>query len=180
MACNINRINKLEPSALDIWSSTLARTRVPLWVSTGAGSWAPRGRREAMRSLGGEAAARGLRRKRLLGADRAPTLAHHAARLARCSLALDGRRWGAHTTALDALYAGVGVLSVQGEALASRAAHSLTHAAGAPSLSAHSLREHSDIGVALLTLDGRPRGGTWHRQRRLPVAVEVRELLNEL
>ena len=47
-----------------------------------------------------------------------PLAAAHAARIGRCNLALDARRWGAHTTALDALWAGVGTLSVPRETLA--------------------------------------------------------------
>ena len=105
---------------------------------------------------------------------RAPTFTEHSARIARCALVLDGRRWGAHTTALDALYAGAGVLSVRGEALASRAAHSITHAAGAPLLATHSLREHSDVGVALLAMTVARRGdGGWRQRRRLAVPLEV-------
>ena len=103
--------------------------------------------------------------------------AAHAARIRRCTLALDARRWGAHTTALDALWAGVGTLSVlhethaclaggalackcssrrlrfspqvPGETLASRAAHSIHSAIGAVQLSAASLRASSDLATAL-------------------------------
>ena len=45
--------------------------------------------------------------------------------LRRGAGAFDSRRWGAHTTAVDALAVGVGVLTAPGAALASRAAHSL-------------------------------------------------------
>ena len=101
-----------------------------------------------------------------------PLAAAHAARIGRCNLALDARRWGAHTTALDALWAGVGTLSVPretrgalackcssrrlrfspqvpGETLASRAALSIHSAIGAALLSAASLRAGSDLAAAL-------------------------------
>ena len=96
-----------------------------------------------------------MRTSRLLTAARAPSLAEHLERVGSgCALALDGRRWGAHTTALDALHVAVGVLSAPGEALATRAAHSLSHAAGAPPLSAHSLREYADTASTLLARRG--------------------------
>ena len=89
----------------------------------------------------------------LLSAPRARTAEAHLARVKRCALAMDARRWGAHATAVDALWAGVGLLTSPGETLASRATHSLTHAVDLAPLSVHSLREYADLAHALL----RPR-----------------------
>ena len=180
IACSLNRVNKLEPSILDVWSSALRRARIPIWLHTGAGAWTARGRREANNALRGEAMARGMSRDQLLFASRSPSFSGHMKRVERCALALDGRRWGAHTTALDALAVGVGVLSTPGEALAARASHSLAHAIGAPTLSSHSLREHSDLAHELLAThapDGRARYDELRamrsRHRLRPVPVEA-------
>ena len=175
IACSLNRVNKLDPSALDAWTSGLLRSHARLWVHTGAGQWTPRGRKEASSALRGEAAARGLARRHLLTAPRASTAERHMARVSRCALAFDSRRWGAHTTAVDALVTAVGVLSAPGEALATRASHSLLHAVGAPPLSSHSLREYSDLSAALLARGQQRSDHLWRpsRGRTRSVALEV-------
>ena len=64
-----------------------------------------------------------------------------------CALALDTRRWGAHVTALDALWAGAPLLSAPGEALASRASHSLLHSVGMPKNLRHILEGGPPEGI---------------------------------
>ena len=172
MACSINRLNKLEPTSLDTWSSALRRSTAPLWVATGAGHWVRRGRRGAQRALRDEMAARGLRRQALVYSDRSPSAAAHLARVARCALALDVRRWGAHTTALDALWVGVGTLSVPGATLASRASHSIMAAVGAEELSAPSLRAKADLAVSLLFQQQVSRIACRRPTRRKPIRIE--------
>ena len=95
-------------------------------------------------------AARGLRRRAVLTVGRAPTKAEHLERVASCALALDARRWSAHTTALDGLWKGVGTLNVAGATPAARAAHAIHMAIGAGELSAASLRAEADLATALL------------------------------
>ena len=41
LLCSLNRVNKLDPTVFDSWSSAKLRARVPLWVATGAGDWTP-------------------------------------------------------------------------------------------------------------------------------------------
>ena len=41
LLCSLNRVNKLDPTVFDSWSSAMLRARVPLWVATGAGDWTP-------------------------------------------------------------------------------------------------------------------------------------------
>ena len=167
LACSLNRVNKLEPIVFSVWTGALARARAPLWVATGAGSQMPaRGRRAMSAALAAEAMARGMPRRRLLSAPRAKSAGLHMNRVARCALSLDSRLWGAHTTALDALWSGVGVLSAPGSALATRASHSTTEALGAPALSVAGLRAYADLLASLLApppsapgVPGRPAPG---------------------
>ena len=77
----------------------------------------------------------------------------------------DARIWGAHTTGLDALAAGVGLLSAQGSHFASRAGASLLAALGAPhGLATHGLRAYSDALAALLAPAG-ARAPAWRAAR---------------
>ena len=171
---------------MDVWMSALLRARVPLWIATGAGRWTGRGRRDSQRALRAEVGARGVRGAALLTAARAKSSEAHMGRVSQCALSLDSRRWGAHTTALDALWVGVGVLTTPGEALATRASHSLVNAAGAPMFSTRSVREYSDVATALLSSAGNPlvqlptrplfiRGGAVSRvrQHHKPVFIEA-------
>jgi protein O-GlcNAc transferase len=163
-ACSFNRLNKLEPTLLSVWAAGVARTRAPLLIATGAASGALGGA-QAEAALRAEAAALGLSVRRVRFARRTATDAEHAARVARCALALDARIWGAHTTGLDALAAGVGLLSAQGSHFASRAGASLLAALGAPhGLATHGLRAYSDALAALLAPAG-ARAPAWRAAR---------------
>ena len=150
IACSLNRINKLEPGTLDVWAGALSRAGAPLWIATGAGRRSRGGTKEVRRALGDEVAARGVMRRAVLNASRAPSPTSYLQRVRRCALALDVRRWGAHTTALDALWVGVGMLHAPGATIASRASHSISHAIAVPELSAASLRSYADLAVFLL------------------------------
>ena len=76
----------------------------------------------------------------------APKIANydHLARYPLADLFLDSSPYGAHTTASDALWMGVPILTVPGRSFASRVCASLIHAAGMDEL----ICENSDIYVA--------------------------------
>ena len=80
-----------------------------------------------------EAANCGIAAGRLVFAERLP-LARHLARLGHADLFLDTWPYGAHTTASDALWAGVPVLTCPGVTFASRVAGSLLSALGLEAL----------------------------------------------
>ena len=86
----------------------------------------------------------------MLSAARSPTGRDHIARIGCCSLSLDTRLWGAHTTALDSLAAAVGVVTVRGAHVGARTAHSLLLSVGMGPLSARSQRASADLIVALM------------------------------
>jgi predicted O-linked N-acetylglucosamine transferase (SPINDLY family) len=74
-------------------------------------------------------------------AKRAP-LDQHLARLKHADLVLDTLPYGAHTTASDALWVGVPVLTCLGTSFAGRVAASLLSSAGLPELITHSLEDY--------------------------------------
>lgn len=100
--------------------------------------------------LAREAKTRGVDADRLVFAPRQP-LAQHLARHRRADLFLDTLPYNAHTTASDALWAGLPVLTCVGDAFAGRVAASLLNAIGLPELVTHSLEEYEALALRLAT-----------------------------
>jgi len=100
--------------------------------------------------LRGEAANRGIDPRRLIFAPRLK-YADHLARFRLADLFLDTLPFNAGTTASDALWAGVPVLTCAGEAFASRLAASLLNAVGLPELITRSLEEYEALALKLAT-----------------------------
>jgi predicted O-linked N-acetylglucosamine transferase (SPINDLY family) len=102
----------------------------------------------ARRNLGAAAAAAGIDPARLVFA---PMLPHrdHLARHRHADLLLDTLPCNAHTTASDALWAGLPVLTCAGETFAGRVAGSIVRAAGLPELVANSPRDYEALALAL-------------------------------
>lgn len=124
-AC-FNNAYKITPREWDIWMRLLAS--VPgsvLWLFK-ANPWAEENLRR-------EAVARGIAPERLVFA---PWAAHgeHLARLRAADLFLDTFAYNAHTTASDALWAGLPVVTMPGRSFAARVAASLVTAVGLPEL----------------------------------------------
>jgi protein O-GlcNAc transferase len=76
-------------------------------------------------------------------------LAEHLARYRAADLFLDTTPYNAHATAADALWAGLPVLTVMGEAFAGRVAASLLQAVGMPELVANNLAQYEALALAL-------------------------------
>jgi predicted O-linked N-acetylglucosamine transferase (SPINDLY family) len=120
--CAFNHTYKIGPEAFDAWCAVLrAVPHAVLWLKQTNGQLHDNVLREA--------AARGV------GADRivfAPNVAYedHFSRLALADVFVDTWPYNAHTTAADALWAGLPVVTLHGNAYASRVAASLLHAAG--------------------------------------------------
>lgn len=124
--CCFNGTHKLHPSTFERWLTIL--NRVPgsvLWL---LGSEAATHER-----LWQYAAARGVGRERIVFASKLAN-PHHLARYPLADLFLDTSPYGAHTTASDALWSGVPVLTCSGRSFASRVCGSLARAAGIPEL----------------------------------------------
>src|SRR5262249_33716553 len=95
-----------------------------------------------------EARARDVNAERLVFAPRLP-LPEHLARHRLADLFVDTLPCNAHTTASDALWAGLPVLTLMGESFASRVAASLLNAIGLPELIAATPEQYEAIAVQL-------------------------------
>ncbi|MEN3952052.1 glycosyltransferase [Iodidimonas sp. SYSU 1G8] len=141
--CSFNNAYKLTPDVFDQWCALLAD--VP-----GSVLWVLSGNTAANDNLHREAAARGIDPARLVFAGRMD-LAGHLARFRCADLFLDTFPCTAHTTASDALWCGVPVVTRLGETFASRVAASILHAAGLPQLVAESADDYLALARRLAT-----------------------------
>lgn len=124
--CSFNTSYKIEPDVFAVWMRVLAG--VP-----GSVLWLLDGGEAVRRNLQGEASVRGIAPERLVFAPRLPR-AEHLARHACADLFLDTFYCNAHTTAADALWAGLPVLTCAGGTMAARLGASIVRAAGLPEL----------------------------------------------
>ncbi len=141
--CCFNNNYKISPEVFDVWMRLLQK--VPDSVL-----WLLQDNELAARNLRAEAVRRGVAPERLVFAPRAP-LDAHLARHRLADLFLDTLPYNAHTTASDALWAGLPLLTCKGEAFAARVAASLLHAVGLPELVTHSLGEYESRALKLAT-----------------------------
>ena len=141
--CAFNNSHKLTPAFFDIWMRLLIR--VPESVL-----WLVSNDVEVERNLIAEAEKRGVAPQRLVFSPRI-AYAEHLARLRLADLFLDTLPFNAGTTASDALWAGVPVLTCAGEAFAARMAGSLLQALGLPELITHSLEDYEALALKLAT-----------------------------
>jgi len=102
----------------------------------------------AKHNLAEAAAARGVDPARLIFAPRILPEAH-LARHRLADLFLDTLPYNAHTTASDALWAGLPVLTCQGRQFDGRVAASLLETLGLPELVTHSLEDYEALALAL-------------------------------
>jgi predicted O-linked N-acetylglucosamine transferase (SPINDLY family) len=133
--CSFNNNYKIAPQIFDIWMRLLKETE-------GSVLWLLESNPAAARNLRREAEARGVARERLIFAPWCANQADHLARISLGDLFLDTLPCCAHTTASDALWAGVPVLTCTGNTFAGRVAASLLNAVGLPEMVTHSLAEY--------------------------------------
>jgi predicted O-linked N-acetylglucosamine transferase (SPINDLY family) len=118
--CCFNNNYKITPTTFDVWMRILQQ--VP-----GSVLWLLQDTPESAANLQREAAQRGVDAHRLVFAPRMPN-AEHLARHALADLFLDTWPYNAHTTASDALWAGLPLLTLQGNTFPGRVASSLLKA----------------------------------------------------
>jgi predicted O-linked N-acetylglucosamine transferase (SPINDLY family) len=152
--CSFNNSYKISPAVFDVWMRLLAAT-------PGSVLWLLRTNDLVERNLRSEAARRGVEAGRLIFAPVVP-LAEHLARHRHADLFLDTLPCNAHTTASDALWAGLPVLTCSGSTFAGRVAGSLLRAIGLPELITESLEDYER---AALDLARDPQRLTALRQR---------------
>ena len=162
--CCFNQTYKLSPHMLDLWARILADApRTVLWML----AWNPHAKQNLLREL----AARGVAPARVFFASKLD-LASHIARLRSADLFLDTWPCNAHTTASEALWAGVPVLTVPGATFASRVAASLVAACGLADLACRSEADYVELATALANEPDTLRGIKAHldaNRRQLPL-----------
>jgi predicted O-linked N-acetylglucosamine transferase (SPINDLY family) len=139
--CCFNNTYKIAPEVFDIWMCLLKNVR-------GSVLWLLQANSSVEQNLGKEAVKRGVDPGRLIFANRLP-LPEHLARQRLADLFLDTFNYNAHTTASDALWAGLPVLTKLGEGFASRVAGSLLNAVDLPELITSSAQEYADVALML-------------------------------
>lgn len=140
--CCFNNAYKLSPALFDIWCRLLQQTADSVL-------WLVAYNTDTREHLYQEAEKRGIDRHRLVMAERLP-YAQHLGRLAAADLFLDTVPFNAGTTASDALWAGLPVLTCTGEAFAARMAGSLLHTLGLDELIASDLVAYQRIALELV------------------------------
>jgi protein O-GlcNAc transferase len=139
--CCFNNSYKITPPVFDIWMRLLRQVEGSvLWLYYDRGAAEPNLRREA--------AARGIDPARLIFARRID-FADHLARHRLADLFLDTLIYNAHTTAADALWMGVPVVTCPGESFAGRVAASLLQAIGMGELVTASLDEYERLALRI-------------------------------
>jgi predicted O-linked N-acetylglucosamine transferase (SPINDLY family) len=139
--CCFNASYKITPSMFDVWMRLLAR--VP-----GSVLWLVGGNTAVEGNLRREAASRSVDAARLVFMKHRP-YAEYLAHFRLADLFLDTLPFNAGTTASDALWAGLPVLTAAGEAFAARMAGSLLLAAGLPDLVVDSLADYEGVALRL-------------------------------
>jgi predicted O-linked N-acetylglucosamine transferase (SPINDLY family) len=139
--CCFNNAFKITPDLFGIWMRLLAATEGSvLWLSAGG---------SARDNLCREAQRRGVSPERLVFAPKMPRMEDHLARYRLADMFLDTLHFNAHTTASDALWAGLPVLTCAGTTYAARVAGSLLHAIGLPELITDSLDAYEALALKL-------------------------------
>jgi len=140
--CCFNASYKITPKVFESWMRILKATDGSvLWLSS-QNQW-------ATANLKRETEKRGINQNRLIFAEKLPSMADHLARQQLADLFLDTSPYNAHTTALDALWAGLPILTCPGESFASRAASSALRVIDMPELIADSLEHYESIAIEL-------------------------------
>jgi protein O-GlcNAc transferase len=139
--CSFNNSYKISPAFFDIWMGLLRSVR-------GSVLWLLETNALVKGNLRSEAEKRGVDSRRLVFAPVVPS-AEHLGRHRHADLFLDTLPCNAHTTASDALWAGLPVLTCSGGTFAGRVAGSLLTAIGLPELITESLEEYEQTALTL-------------------------------
>jgi len=164
--CAFNNAYKITPPIFDLWMGLLRDVE-------GSVLWLLGDNPPAISNLAREAEARGISARRLIFAPRVPP-EDHLARFGLADLFLDTLPYNAHTTASDALWTGVPVVTCLGEAFAGRVAASLLKAAGLPELVTRTMDEYRALAREL----GGDRGALTRLKERLRLAHSASPLFD--
>ena len=139
--CNFNNSYKITPGMFDVWMRLLQQVHGSvLWLLERGSS--------ASGNLRREAELRGISPERVIFAPHT-RLEDHLARQRLADLFLDTLPCNAHTTASEALWVGLPVLTCLGSTFVGRVAASLLTAIGLPEQIVYSMRDYEDRALAL-------------------------------
>jgi predicted O-linked N-acetylglucosamine transferase (SPINDLY family) len=141
--CCFNNNYKITPEIFDIWMRLLNKVQ-------GSVLWLLEVNAAASRNLRRESELRGVAPERLIFGGMIK-LEEHVARHRLADLFLDTLPYNAHTTASDALFAGLPLVTCQGTTFPGRVAASLLNAIGLPELIAYNLEEYEALALKLAT-----------------------------
>lgn len=141
--CSFNNNYKLTPDVFGVWMRLLRQVpRSVLWLLESSSGISTQ--------LHLSAAQHGIAPERVIFAKRMAS-PEHLARQPLADLFLDSFHYNAHTTASDALWAGLPVLTRIGNTFASRVAASLLRAANLPELVTQTTEDYEALALALAT-----------------------------
>ena len=139
--CGFNKTHKILPFVFDTWMRILRAVE-------GSVLWLLADNATAQENLRREAAARDVDPGRLIFAQHVP-LDEHLARHRLADLFLDTLPYNAHTTASDALWAGLPLLTQSGSSFPGRVAGSLLNTIGLPQLIAETAEQYQKMAIEL-------------------------------
>jgi len=140
--CSFNHDYKITPPIFSVWMNILRS--VP-----GSVLWLMSRNSLSQDNLRAHAQAQGIDPQRLVFATRVPRVEDHLARYRQADLFLDTNPYNAHTTAADALMAGLPVLTCMGQSFPSRVAGSLLQSLKMPELITESLQDYEARAILL-------------------------------
>ncbi len=142
--CSFNHDYKINPPLFKVWMDLLKE--VP-----GSVLWLMKLNEGAHTNLTQSARDHGVDPERIIFASRLPRVEDHLARYRLADVFIDTFPYNGHTTAGDALRAGLPVVSLCGGSFASRVAASLLHDVGMPELACYSYQEYHDKALQMAT-----------------------------
>ena len=141
--CCFNASYKISPREFDIWMRLLTKVE-------GSVLWLRQTNQWAKSNLQKEAALRGVDPSRLIFTERLPT-DQHLARHKLADLFLDTFNFTAHSTASDALWAGLPIITKKGEQFVARCAASMLNAVGLPEMITKTEKDYEELALKLAT-----------------------------
>jgi len=142
--CCFNNTWKITPDVFKSWIRILKKVEDSvLWIS----DTHPIAKRNILAAF----TENNIHLSRIVFAEKLPSLADHLQRYLRANLFLDTFPYCAHTTASDALWAGLPVLTRSGESFVSRGAASQLSSIGLPELVTNSHHAYESLAIELAT-----------------------------
>ena len=141
--CCFNNNYKIGPREYDVWMRLLRKV-------DGSVLWLLRSNQWAEENLRKEAERHSVHPSRVIFARNVPQQ-EHLARHRHADLFVDTFNYNAHTTASDALWAGLPIVTMRGKQFAARVGASLLAAVGLPELITDTVEQYEDLILSLAT-----------------------------